>query len=192
MRLSVPSGPLWARGKPFVSVMIGGLQPLPVGQGRTSVRFRRSAALERRLREVLSTRQSLARRRDWCDQSGTMVSVTDDSVSRPKKVAPVLFVMVGLPAIGKTTRAKQIEEERGPRVPEAFEPVPVSRLTIRRGHQSQVPSAISCKFTRSVRHRLATGAVPRSDITARGGGGSSWRVPVGHNVTARRSPGGPR
>ena len=35
------------------------------------------------------------------------------SFTRTPAVTPVLFVMVGLPAAGKTTRAKQIEAERG-------------------------------------------------------------------------------
>jgi len=41
-----------------------------------------------------------------------MVAVTFTSESAPAKNGPVLFVMVGLPASGKTTRAKEIEEER--------------------------------------------------------------------------------
>jgi predicted kinase len=41
-----------------------------------------------------------------------MVNVTYTPESATKKSTPVLFVMVGLPASGKTTRARQIEEER--------------------------------------------------------------------------------
>ncbi len=41
-----------------------------------------------------------------------MVDVTCAPESATTKSAPVLFVMVGLPASGKSTRAQQIEEER--------------------------------------------------------------------------------
>ena len=41
-----------------------------------------------------------------------MVDVTYTHKSVSTKSAPVLFVMVGLPASGKTTRAKEIEQER--------------------------------------------------------------------------------
>src|ERR1019366_4499215 len=40
------------------------------------------------------------------------VGVTYTPEPETKKSVPVLYVMVGLPASGKTTRAKQIEEER--------------------------------------------------------------------------------
>jgi predicted kinase len=41
-----------------------------------------------------------------------MFTVTYEPEVATTKVAPMLFVMVGLPASGKTTRAKEIEEER--------------------------------------------------------------------------------
>lgn len=57
-----------------------------------------------------------ARCKGWSATPRTVLhasgSGTWDTMRNVSRVAPTLFVMVGLPASGKTTRAKQIEEDR--------------------------------------------------------------------------------
>ena len=60
---------------------------------------------------IYLTEASFCRQRAGCVSCDTIVDVTHvpESVN---KIVPVLYVMVGLPASGKTTRAKELEEER--------------------------------------------------------------------------------